>query len=631
MGYLKINRVVYSGEEYYYKSPIFSNGINVIEGPNGSGKSTLVDLICYCLGCFVEHFNLKNGKIHEEICNDKNNYVNLEVEIDNIKYLLQRYINSNDIFVTENNKIDQLPVNRYEKKQKIFSDWLLEKLNIEPVEIYNNTFSGIISFEELFRLIHYEQKSNLSKIYKEAKVDGNYISDSLVRRKAIFEILMGEKLINYYSSLNNYKIAEKKYLSDKGVFEIFNKSIKELYQEPILEHGSNKEDIKKVEHDIFIIQSEIDRISEEVYTTDDFFKELSDLKDEITDITFILRDKKEYYRKIILELEKVNIINKDRQIEVDQLRKIVFTHQELNIFSPSTCPYCFNEVIREKNHCVCGNEVDEDYFEKSFYSMKEYLAMIKQKTKSLSTLKDARDDILDDIEVSTKEINDIAQKLEKKQKLILNIKNDNILNFNTTGIKRLSDNMVTLNSKLNLLNENESLYNKGISLKSDMSKSKKQFDNAKTSLESEEKYSETKINDMIKRFSKVYNILMKKVVDTCKNAGIDENYMPVINNGVYINASVDVQIKLVYFITLLWVSLENDVSFPRLLIIDTPESLGIDKNNLFNTLGLLAELPGQKNHQIILTTGIGKYPKLDEFKIKEKMTKKKELLKKRDD
>lgn len=629
MGYLKINKVIYSGKDYFYESPTFGNGINVIEGPNGSGKSTLIDLICYALGCYVEHFNIKNGKIHEEICKDTSNYVNLVVEIDSVNYILQRYINSNDIFVTEDSKIEQFPVNRYDKKQKIFSDWLLEKLNIEPVEIYNNTFSGIINFEELFRLIHYEQKSNLSKIYKEAKVDGNYVSDSLVRRKAIFEILMGEKLINYYSSLNNYKIAEKNYLADKGVFETFSKSIKELYHEDIIEHGSNKEEIMKTEEEIFKIQGEIDSISEKAYTTDDFLKELSDLKDEITKITFELRDKKEYYKKIILELEKVNAIIKDKEIEVEQLKKIVFTHQELNIFSPTTCPYCFNEVTREKNHCVCGNEVDEDYFEKSFYSMEEYLAMIKQKTKSLSTLKDAREDILDDIQACTKEINDITLKLEKKQKLILNMRNDNVLNFNTTGIRRLSERMVSLNSKLNLLNENESLYNKGISLKSQMDSSKKQFDSAKMSLEAEEKSIEAKTSSMIERFSTIYNTLMKKVVETCKSASIDENYMPVINKGVYINASVDVQIKLVYFITLLWVSLENNVSFPRLLILDTPESLGIDKNNLLSTLELLTELPNKKNYQIILTTGIGKYPKSDKFKVKEKMTNKKELLKKR--
>lgn len=629
MGYLKINKVSYSGKEYYYESPIFDDGINVIVGPNGSGKSTFIDLICYGLGCYVEHFNMNNSKIHEVICKDKDNYVVLKVNINEIEYTLKRYINSNDIFITENDQIKEYPINRKDKQQVTFSDWLLKKLNIEPVEIYNNTYSGIISFEELFRLIHYEQKSNQSKVYKEAKVDGNFVSDSLVRRKAIFEILMGEKLINYYSSLNNFKAAEKKYLSDKGVFEVFNKSIKELYHFDIVEHGSNQEEIKNIEKSISTIQNEINRISEKEYTNCDFLNELSELKDQITDLTFKLREKKEHYRKIVLELEKINTFINDKEIEVKQLRKIVFTHQELNIFSPTTCPYCFNEVKREKNHCVCGNEVDEDYFEKSFYSMEEYLSMIKQKNSSLNTLSDARDEILDEIEECTKEINIIKNRLESKQKLILNMKNDNISNVNTTGIRRLNDELVILNSKLNSLKEQEDLYSKGIGLKAQMIESKEQFDSAKTNLESEEKDVQTKIKDMIKTFSDVYNSLMKEVLEECENARIDENYMPVINNGVYINASADVQIKLIYFITLLWISLESEVDFPRLLIIDTPESLGIDKNNLIKTLNALTKLPNQKKYQIILTSGIGKYPKSDEFIIKESMTKKKELLKKR--
>lgn len=631
MGYLKIKKVIYSGEEYYYESPIFDDGVNVIQGPNGSGKSTFVDLICYGLGCYVEHFNPSKKKIHEEICNDKNNYVSLELEIDNSKYNIKRYFNSkyNCIFVSDNEDIQDFPVNRSEKSQKIFSDWLLQKLNIEPVEIYNNRSSGIISFEELFRLIHYEQKSNQSKIYKEAKVDGNYISDSLIRRKAIFEILMGERLIDYYSCLNNYKISEKEYSANKSIFEAFKKSIEELYHINVIEEGSNEEEIEKCEQKISQIQSEINYISKKEYTNNDFLKELCDLKDEITAITFILRDKKEYYKKIIIELDKINILIKDKQIEVKQLKKIIFTHKELNIFSPTTCPYCFNEVTREKNHCVCGNIVNEDYFEKSFYSMKEYLSMLKQKNKSLCTLKDARGDILEDIQACTKEISDISHKLKKRQKLIVNIKNDNILNCNTTGIRRLNDKIVALNSKLNLLKEKQELYNKGVFFNRKMQTSKAKFDIAKKNLESQEQSSKKKIDNMINAFSDIYNVLMPKVVQKCTSARIDEDYMPVINNGLYINASVDVQIKLVYFITLLWVSLEKEVDFPRLLIIDTPESLGIDKNNLINTLNLLTELPNDKKYQIILTTGIGKYPQSNEFVLKENMTKERELLKHR--
>lgn len=628
MGYLKIKKIVYSGEQYHYESPEFDDKINVIEGPNGCGKSTLVDLICYGLGCYVEHFCRKNLKRHEVICNDHNNYVDVKIEINEKEYVLKRYIDSNDIFVTEDDTIKQLPVNRKDKKQIIFSDWLLKKLNIEPVEIYNNMYSGIINFEELFRLIHYEQKSNQSKIYKEAKSDGNFVSDSLVRRKAIFEILMGKNLINYYSCLNNYKAKEKIYQSNKGVFETFEKSIKELYSENILDSGSNIDEINEKKENIIKLQREMDILSEKEYESEDFIKEISDLKDDITEQEFLLKEKEDKYNRLFLELDKINILIKDREIEIKQLQKIVFTHKELNLFSPTTCPYCFNEVKREKNHCVCGNEVDESYFEKSFYSMEEYLSMIKQKSKSIITLKDARDSILEDIKITTKDINETKKKLLNNKEMIRGIKFDNKLNLNTTGVKRISYKIIELNSEVGELEEREKMYKKVIKLKKDMNEAKVHFERAKTNLELAETSIQTEIDEMIGDFSSIYNELMKKVVKDCKNACINEDYMPVINNGVYINASVDVQIKLVYFITLLYMSISNDVKFPRLLIIDTPESLGIDKHNLLKTLKLLTKLPKERKYQILLTTGIGKYPQSEEFVVKERMIKEKELLKK---
>ncbi|WP_434950499.1 AAA family ATPase [Shewanella sp. HL-SH4] len=56
MGSLKINRVSYFGNEYYYESPKLKNGINIIVGDNGSGKSTFSFFIDYGLGGNVEHF-----------------------------------------------------------------------------------------------------------------------------------------------------------------------------------------------------------------------------------------------------------------------------------------------------------------------------------------------------------------------------------------------------------------------------------------------------------------------------------------------------------------------------------------------------------------------------------------------
>jgi hypothetical protein len=90
--------------------------------------------------------------------------------------------------------------------------------------------------------------------------------------------------------------------------------------------------------------------------------------------------------------------------------------------------------------------------------------------------------------------------------------------------------------------------------------------------------------------------------------------MPVIDGGVYKNKSADVPIRLMYYYTILALSLKSkNVKHPGLLIIDTPENAGIDDDNLKKDLDLLnvAIEHGKNNdkiRQIILTTGLDKYP-----------------------
>ena len=90
--------------------------------------------------------------------------------------------------------------------------------------------------------------------------------------------------------------------------------------------------------------------------------------------------------------------------------------------------------------------------------------------------------------------------------------------------------------------------------------------------------------------------------------------MPIIDGGVYKNKSADVPLRLMYYFTILALSLKNEsVKHPGLLIIDTPEDSGIDEDNLKNDLDLInfAIEQGEdskKEYQIILTTGFNKYP-----------------------
>jgi hypothetical protein len=65
-----------------------------------------------------------------------------------------------------------------------------------------------------------------------------------------------------------------------------------------------------------------------------------------------------------------------------------------------------------------------------------------------------------------------------------------------------------------------------------------------------------------------------------------------------------------YFITLMHLALSDEtVTFPKFLLIDTPETAGIELELLKNCIKQLEELEAYHvDFQVIITTGIGKYP-----------------------
>ncbi len=86
--------------------------------------------------------------------------------------------------------------------------------------------------------------------------------------------------------------------------------------------------------------------------------------------------------------------------------------------------------------------------------------------------------------------------------------------------------------------------------------------------------------------------------------------MPSINDGLYRETSALVSIRLMYFITLMHLSLsDKSVTFPRFLLIDTPETAGIELDYLQNCIGQLEGLQEYGvDFQVIITTGLNKYP-----------------------
>ncbi|MDP1063384.1 hypothetical protein Q6333_30160, partial [Klebsiella pneumoniae] len=79
-------------------------------------------------------------------------------------------------------------INRHRIDDYIFSDWLLNELNIPAIEIFHSGKNFKIGFNDLLRLIYHNQGTDANIIYKPAD-HHNYVSDSVFLRKAIFEVL----------------------------------------------------------------------------------------------------------------------------------------------------------------------------------------------------------------------------------------------------------------------------------------------------------------------------------------------------------------------------------------------------------------------------------------------------------
>lgn len=247
MGSLRIQKVVYEGTNYHFESPLFDENLILIEGDNGTGKSTFCNLIYYGLGGRVSEYSRKEKKEqHKQITEDKNNRVELYIKINNESYKLTRHIDDNDITVSStleacdistkskilihNNDAPTsiLQVFRSPEVEYIFSDWILSKLEITVVELYQGYRNFKINFTDLMRLIYHDQQPDPKGVYKKIDTQSNFMNDSELLRKAIFELLVGKTFSEYYESLSKSKALEKDKNIAAGLLKEYSRIIEEL-------------------------------------------------------------------------------------------------------------------------------------------------------------------------------------------------------------------------------------------------------------------------------------------------------------------------------------------------------------------------------------------------------------------
>ncbi|MGN7856819.1 hypothetical protein [Bacillus sp. 22483] len=641
MGELALKRIIYKGDKYHYSSRELKRGLQIVEAENGAGKTTFSSLVSYGLGMYVKQFDFKNNKEnHIEIYNDTNNYVLLIITLNGVDYEVTRYFNpsnNNIIFVKGNGTESSFVLNRKaisKKDDLTFSDWILEQLGIKVCEIYQGTRKFKISFSDLFRLIHYDQDTSDQKIYKEHRNESNFISDSIAVRKVIFELLVGYQFSDYYALIGEYNHTERETNTLKTTLENYEEMaarMKYRVREINLEDAINevaqlktqiekldlfRRNLKQSEYNLVQFDSFIEKLRIKKFNRDN---SITELESSIKATT--------------IELNNLQKLRSDLVLEVTQIKKIILAHEELNIFSPNTCPSCLRNVQRRENHCICGHPIDESEYEKFFYSADEYLAILKSKQKSVETIEAAIKSCEEELKYSKEKLINLEIDRDKLKDKLLEVKDDIKNTSNDIELNTVNDRLLEVKNNLQISEQRLNIIKQYYEIKKEYTKGRGKLEKLDLKLKKMEKIASELIGKQKTEFEAIYSNLMKKADNQVNRVELDENYMPIINGGTYRQASSYVPRRFLYYLTLIKLSLESiNVPFPKFLLIDTPENLGIDEENLIKCMSLIDEVANvnegkSSTFQIILTTGRNKYPeKYNNFVI-ERLTEENKLLK----
>jgi DNA repair exonuclease SbcCD ATPase subunit len=616
MGKLLIESINYKGENYFYINDKLGKGINLLVGDNENGKSTFTYLIVYGLGLTVEYFNGNSSEPINPIVKDTNNFVELRISIDSSKYYLKRIIGENVITVYDKQKETHVSFSLirngyvYKKEGKTFSDWILEKLGIDIIEVNQNSNTHKVNFDDLLRFVYYDQVTDNRKIINEFGIKStDFYKNSNIMKRSIFEVLMSGYNEEYYSVYYQLKELNKKLQEEKE-----NKKSLEIIKDNILRQ-TNVSSVENLKDDLQEVKNEIDRldnIREEVKQEGSFGEEvverLVELQKQVVALTHKINNI-EFEKNVIEEgLIKAQRVGEDTQNDIEHIDKILFTSHYIDIISEDKCPFCLETIGLEEGHCICGSEKSLD-FSRFIYSDKEYLEIMKSKIKTLETIKDT---ILD----YQNEYNDLDESLtSSKEELVLtfdkikSITKDLKHNTNAKTIDELTNKIIELKEReteikllVNRFGDISSSRTKINKLENDISKFKRRLDHLE-----EQKENDLQMN--IEKFEEIYSAYLNDFYENEKEKieiKLDRNYNPVL--GEYKHQSFNVPKRLFYYLTLLKMSLgqETKISYPSLLIIDTLKDEGIEVNKLKKLFKYLEEFK-EDECQIIITSGYDEY------------------------
>ncbi len=366
-------------------------------------------------------------------------------------------------------------------------------------------------------------------------------------------------------------------------------------------------------------------------TVDDKLGELSQIQSNLVDSELLASKDRLSLANLINEQNKVSVLYEGLVQEINQIEKIIFTHDKLDLFAMEICPFCMSRKDVEKGFCICGSKFTDDDYEKFVYNSSEYKDILSHKQKSIKAITLAKETYEEEVKTIKERLEKTNGRLTVYTEQLKNVINTAEFAGNNTVVDNLNDRIFKLRDELLKINFGLKNSEQEQQLKIDLDKKNTAFATAQRNLNLAKAAYDLNNASTIQQFNEIYSTLLAKSSYKSTSAYIDEDYMPFIDNREYKANSSEVPKRLMYYFTILSLALKLDsVKHPRFLLIDTPEDSGIDTDNLNLNLSLLEEairLGSQdnavpKDFQVILTTGYGKFPEEFEKYIIERFSEK---------
>lgn len=639
MGAIVINFLKYRGDTYFYRNEKFAKGINLLVGDNGNGKSTFTYLIVYCLGIDIEFFKESSKEPIDEILQDSNKVIELSISINSENFILKRQIGENIISVYDfkAEEYTSYSVYRkgfiYQKEDMTFSDWIMNKLGIEFVEIEQNNTTHRLNIDDLFRYIYYDQLTENKKIISEFGIQPyDYFKNSNIMKRSIFEVLMSGYNDEYYKKYSELKNLTKELQVEKQKL----KSI-EIIQHEILKQ-LRKHNIENINEELIATKTELKRlnniredIKKEQHFGEEVVSRIQEVQKNIVIETHKLKNYEYQLNSVSEGLSKSLRVKDDLKSEIEHIDKVLFTAQYIDLINNEECPFCLEKVDLDENKCICGSNNHLD-FSRFIYSDKEYIQLLKSKVKSLETI----NEVIEGYKKDYAQLNEIIENTKKQIEILVNevkaITGDIEVNSNVSAIEEITDKIIPLKetaSELEILKEKAKEINNSKSIISGL---EDKIQKTRERLNQLEEEKDNMFQKNIEQFEKIYSEYLRDFFDANENEYIvklDRNYYPFI--GQYKEQSFNVPRRLFFYLSLLKLSLNPDyqIAFPKFLIIDTLKAEGIEIPHLKKLFTYIEEFKDE-DCQIIITSGYDEYEvEMQEKYLIDYLSSEKKLLKRR--